>query len=87
MSSADIYALIIPIHYKLKKEEIAALVEAENDTAFEDILSKTYYGKHYEMLSPDTIEDMYIYIMKHILTKESRRDPYSVCFHVSLSLL
>lgn len=78
MSAADIYALIIPIHYKLKKEEIAALVEAENDAVFEDVLNKTYYGKHYEMLSPDTIEDMYIYIMKHILTKESRRDPYSV---------
>ena len=78
MSAADIYALIIPIHYKLKKEEIAALVEAENDAAFEDVLNKTYYGKHYEMLSPDTIEDMYIYIMKQILTKESRRDPYSV---------
>ena len=75
---ADIYALILPLHYKLKPEEITALVEAENETAFEEVLSHTYYGRHYPELSTETLEDMYVYIMKYVLSKESRKNPYSV---------
>lgn len=75
---ADIYALILPLHYKLKKEEIIALVEAENDAVFEEVLDGSYYGKHYPELSADTLENMYIYIMKHVLSREARRNPYSV---------
>lgn len=78
MTPADIYALIIPIYYKLKKDEISALVEAESESAFEDILSRTYYGKRYDTLSSASLEDVYTYIMKHILARKSRQDPYSV---------
>lgn len=74
---ADIYALLLPVHYKLKKEEITALVEAENNTVFEDVLSRTYYGKHYPQLSSDTLEDMYISIMKHVLTRSAKSQPFS----------
>ena len=35
MTAADIYALLIPVNYKLHKKDIAALVEAETMTAFE----------------------------------------------------
>lgn len=55
-----------------------ALVEADSITAFETVLSKTYYGKRYEKLGSRTLEEMYIYIMEHLLLKESRKDPYSV---------
>ena len=74
---ADIYALLLPVHYKLKKEEITALVEAENNTVFEDVLSRTYYGKHYPQLSADTLEDMYISIMKRVLTRSAKSHPFS----------
>lgn len=78
MEPADIYALLIPVNYKLRKKDIAALVEAENASAFEAVLSQTYYGKRYEQLEPGTLEEMYSYIMKYILTRESQKDPYSV---------
>lgn len=78
MNAADIYALLIPANYKLRKKEIAALVEAETMPAFEALLEQTYYGRRYEKLSPKTLEEMYSSIMKHVLTRESKSDPYSV---------
>ena len=50
MTAADIYALLIPVNYKLHKKDIAALVEAETMTAFESLLDRTYYGRRYEKL-------------------------------------
>jgi V/A-type H+-transporting ATPase subunit C len=78
MNTADIYALLIPVNYKLRKKEIKALVEADNSAAFESILAQTYYGKRYEKLKPGALEEMYAYIMKHVLSRDSKRDPYSV---------
>ena len=78
MTAADIYALLIPVNYKLHKKDIAALVEAETMTAFESLLDRTYYGRRYEKLNSHTLEEMYSSIMKHVLSGESKADPYSV---------
>lgn len=77
MSSANIYAMIIPVNYKLKKSDISALIEAESEDNFKSILANTYYGTHYEQLEPDTLENMYIYIMKHVLSRAAKKNPYS----------
>ena len=39
---------------------------------------QTYYAKRYDSFKVDTLESMYAAIMKHILSSESRQDPYSV---------
>lgn len=78
MDTADIYALLIPVNYKLRKKDIAALVEADSMSSFEAVLDQTYYGKRYERLAPDTLEEMYSYIMKSVLSRESQKDPYSI---------
>ena len=78
MTAANIYALLIPVNYKLHKKDIAALVEAETMTAFESLLDRTYYGRRYEKLNSHTLEEMYSSIMKHVLSGESKADPYSV---------
>ena len=78
MTAADIYALLIPVNYKLHKKDIAALVESETMTAFESLLDRTYYGRRYEKLNSHTLEEMYSSIMKHVLSGESKADPYSV---------
>lgn len=77
MASADIYALLIPVNYKLSREEISALVEAENMNLFDSLLDHTYYGRTFEKLHSDTLEEMYAWIMKYVLIRETRRDPYS----------
>jgi V/A-type H+-transporting ATPase subunit C len=79
MTAADIYAMLIPINYKLRKEEIQALVEADSQDAYENALKKTYYGRVYHnYMTPDTLGSEYNYVLRHILNKLSRDDPYSV---------
>ena len=40
MTSAQIYALLIPVHHRLKKDVVKALVEAENMSAFPSCWNK-----------------------------------------------
>ena len=47
-------------------------------SAFSQLLEQTYYAKRYDSFKVDTLESMYAAIMKHILSSESRQDPYSV---------
>ncbi|MGX8703366.1 MAG: V-type ATPase subunit [Lachnospiraceae bacterium] len=78
MSAADTYRIILPVHYHLRKEEIAALIAAETEEQFANELSKTRYGRNYEELRPDNLEEMYGFILKKILRAEARKHPYSV---------
>lgn len=78
MQSTDVYALLVPVHYKLKAPQIKALVEAESTQAFEAILADTYYAKRYEKFNAATLEAMYAHILKHVLSSESRKHPYSI---------
>ena len=57
MAPADIYALLIPMNYKLKKEDIHDLVEA---TSYEDarkLFRRTYYGRKYDFLAAHNLEE------------------------------
>lgn len=78
MQPADIYALLIPVKYKLKKEEVQSMVEAGTDEEVMAVFRSTYYGKKYEKLTAANLEEFYNYILRHILEKESRKNPYSV---------
>lgn len=78
MEPASIYALLIPMNYKLKKEEITAMVEAPSPEEERKIFQKTYYGNRYEKLTAANLEEFYNYILRSTLEKEARRDPYSV---------
>ena len=78
MDPASIYALLIPVNYKLKKEEITALVEAPSYEEGRRIFQKTWYGNKYEQLTAANLEEFYNHIHRSILEKESHRNPYSV---------
>ena len=78
MAPADIYALLIPMNYKLKKEEITSLVEAASYEETQSIFRKTYYGRKYSHISAQNIEEFYNYMLRTTLEKEARKDPYSV---------
>ena len=60
MAPADIYALLIPMNYKLKKEEINTLVEAASYEEARPLFRKTYYGKKYEHLAAHNLEEFSI---------------------------
>ncbi len=78
MEPADIYALLIPVDYKLKKEEINAMVECSSREELQQIINRTYYGKKYQNISLLRLEEFYIFMMREILRQEAFRHPYSV---------
>lgn len=77
MTAADIYALVIPIHYKLKKTELMRLVEAETLDDFMTAVKATYYKK-YEEIDRAGLEDSYVKILTYINAANGKRYPYSV---------
>lgn len=84
MGPADIYALLIPVHYRLSKNDIASLVEAPDEAEFRKILDTTYYKKRFPELSPENLEELYTLNLKTILETEARKYPHSVIMILSL---
>lgn len=78
MDSSKIFTLLIPMHYKLKTSEISALVQAEDMKEFQSLLEQTYYGRKFEELTPENLEDSYTYVMRGLLKREAYKHPHSV---------
>lgn len=78
MSNVDIYTLLIPIRYKLKKKDITELVEISNMDEFVNKLKNTYYGRHYPNINASTLETYYSFIRDKIQSRQIKVFPYSI---------
>ena len=78
MDPARIYSLLIPVTHRLKQDDMIALVEAQNMEEFATYLSRTYYGRIYQELTPEKLEEAYTELMSILLRKESSQNPHSV---------
>ncbi|MBA4700804.1 MAG: V-type ATPase subunit [Ruminococcus sp.] len=78
MVPADIYSLLIPIHYKISTTLIKELVESSNIEEFYLSMQKTSYSRHYDFEQNLTIEQMYTNCLHHLYTIDRRRNPYSI---------
>lgn len=80
MSPADIYALLIPVSYRLKKQNLMRLVESSNIEEFNSVLSTTYYAKIAlpEVLSGEKLEGLYSKLLDKINYMSGNKNPYSV---------
>ncbi|MGI6095238.1 MAG: V0D/AC39 family V-type ATPase subunit [Lachnospiraceae bacterium] len=78
MEPASIYALLIPMQYKLQMKEITALVEASDMEEFGKILSETYYNRLAPELKPESLEQAYVHILRSVLEQAAKRHPHSV---------
>ena len=78
MAPADIYSLLIPIHYKISTTLIKELVESSNIEEFYLSMQKTSYSRHYDFEQNLTIEQMYTNCLHHLYTIDRRRNPYSI---------
>lgn len=80
LSSADIYALLIPIQHRLKSNQIQAMAEANNLNDFFSALNCTYYGNlsQSELQEPPNVEALYEQILSRLYQAASRKNPYSV---------
>lgn len=80
LSEADIYALLIPVRYRLKTPQIQQLVEAPGMTEFYQILKNTAYGRYAgaDLDSNPDVEALYHQILNRIYNNTSRKYPYSI---------
>lgn len=80
LSSADIYALLIPIHYRLKQDDVTRLAEAENLDDFFLALQNTYYGSLSlsDLNEKTDLEELYEKVLNRIHRITSQRQPYSI---------
>ncbi len=78
MKPADIYLLLIPIHYKLSTDLVKDLVEAPGLEEFEAAVARTIYARHYNFRQDLTIEQMYLDCLNYLYTLDHRRNPYSI---------
>lgn len=78
MQPADIYSLLVPIQYKIATNLIKELVEAPDIEAFESVLARTSYARHYDFGQKLTIEQMYAECLNRLYKSDRRRDPYSI---------
>lgn len=80
ITAADIYAMLVPVNYKLKKSQIKELVESENANAMNEIFKKTfYYSKMFNLNSgDDSFELLYKYLLDKIHSTSFKNNPYSL---------
>ena len=78
MKPADIYLLLIHIHYKLSTEMVKEMVEAPGLTEFQAVVDRTTYARHYNFHQNLTIEQMYADCLHYLYTVDRRRNPYSI---------
>lgn len=78
LSDAEIYAILIPVRYRLTKQDIERMVEAADAKAFLTAIQHTAYYKIYPEISGETLEDMYIYLLDNVHDSDGYQYPYSV---------
>lgn len=77
---SDIYALLIPVNYKLRSPDIRRLTESSGEEEFFSVLKSTWYGgDRYPSLDgqPD-LELLLHQILNQIYANTGRRHPYSI---------
>lgn len=80
LPSADIYALLIPVQYRLKAEQITHMTEAATLDDFFAALKDTYYGTltKAEVQEHPNLEVLNEQIQNRIYHMVSRKNPYSI---------
>lgn len=78
MKPADIYSLLVPIHYKLSTDFIKEIVEEPDKEKFEAALLQTSYARHCDFSQQLTVEQIYAECLYHLYSIDRRRNPYSI---------
>ena len=78
MNEAETFALLIPVRFRLRREEIEALVGADSEEEFRRVLAATSYGRKYPDLTPGNLGSMYNTICRKVLAEQAKKNPYSI---------
>lgn len=77
-SQAEIYDMLIPVHYKLKKSEIERMAEAQKMEEFLEIVQSTLYFKGKDALIQLQDEVSYHQVMQRMYRSLCRKYPASL---------
>lgn len=80
LEKEDIYNIIIPIHYKISKEEFKNMLESGDLDEFNAIVGKTSYGKYVDekYTKNSSIDKTYKMVLARLYNKFFKLNPYSV---------
>ena len=85
MKAADVYALIIPVHYRLNLEQVKRMAEAEHRRNVELRQKETRYGKYLQEMEKPNLERVGSMIQENVHRALMRQNPYSAtCLEVYL---
>lgn len=82
IDNKEIYSFLIPVNYKLKKDETIALVESEDMETYFKVLQDSHYGR-YLNLNKDSLENMSLEqteeaVLTRVHVKDYEHEPYSI---------
>ena len=78
MLPPDIYTLLIPIQYRLTRDEFKNLVEAPSIEEFFRCLNESFYGRKYQFDEQHNVEKIERQYLKHIVMTAYQYHPYSL---------
>ncbi len=78
VANADIESFLIPVNYKIKKNQMVMLVNSDDVDEFINVLKTTYYGKQYSVLKEETFEIAENRIMTKLHKRDYRNNPFSL---------
>ncbi len=80
MDSAEIYAMLIPVSYKIREREKRLLVESESLESYMEQIQKTYYARvaKKELEEASSLEKLYDRLSEKMYAVAVRQNPYSL---------
>lgn len=78
VDNSTILSIIIPISYKLKKDQLADLIETGTIEEFLNYLSSTYYHSINDLIEEQSIELIFRKLMSTIYKYNSKKNPSSI---------
>ena len=78
LDNSTLYTFIIPIHYKLKRDDIISLVEVPSLDLFVDKISNTYYNNKIVFDSIDNFYSESQNLLNTLLYKNTNKDSYAL---------
>lgn len=77
MNKSQLLSMVIPVNYKLKRRETAALLDASTVEEYTHILQSSYYNRRFKPNDITALDDMYDNILEATMEKDVRSHPYS----------
>lgn len=77
MAPADIYSMIIPVHYKISMQQQKQMAEADSEKSLIEILEAGGYASQFQEAQPEQLEKLCDRLLERVHALNMRTKPYS----------